>query len=112
MNQSDPVAAQARLDKLMARIAFLEENNLQVRKELADAESRMQEKEKQLREAQVCNGELHDLMEGLQATVVELDQTITGLHDHMDELRKILLRDNDAQTVLDALRLLAKASLK
>lgn len=110
--QNDPAVTQARIDKLLARIATVESENRELRGTIALMEDRMQDKEHKIQEGLDMLAEVTMARETLAKEVERLGAEKTALHAHMDELRAILLKDNDAQTVLDALRHLARVEKK
>ena len=110
--QNDPAVVQARIDKLLARIATVESENRELRGTIAHMEDRMQDKEKQIKEGLELLSEVTMAREQLAKEVDRLGAEKIALHAHMDELRAILLKDNDAQTVLDALRHMTRMGKK
>ncbi len=110
--QNDPAVVQARIDKLLARIATMESENRELRGTITHMEDRMKDKEKKLQEGLVWLAEVTMAREQLATEVERLRAEKIALDAHMDELRAILLKDNDAQTVLDALRHMTRTGKK
>lgn len=110
--QNDPAVVQARIDKLLARIATVESENRELRGTIATMEDRMQDKENKIQEGLELLSEVTMAREQLAKEVERLGAEKIALNAHMDELRAILLKDNDAQTVLDALRHMMRVAKK
>lgn len=110
--QNDPSVVQARIDKLLARISLLETENKELQGTLSTMSAQMEEKEKAIREGLAVLEEVTMARDHLARETERLEAERVALHAHMDELRDILLKDNDAQTVLDALRHLSRKAKK
>lgn len=110
--QNDPAVVQARVDKLLARIATLEAANKELQGSLSYMDDRMQEKKEEIRNGVAALAAVVMVRDHLTREVERLVAERAALHAHMDELRAILLKDNDAQTVLDALRHLSRVEKK